>query len=158
MSSLGRSLRGESHTLQLSQKNMDYVLHWVLAYLNGLTIILVLYDIMCQYYTHLRERFSKSPYLSIPDGVKFLRGIGQFHVHGHLPRCFARFSANFIRGIGVQDGEILETLWARLNEIAGSTRGMSSAHRREVTDDHMNDSNWMKLTRIGNVRPFRPAD
>ncbi|KAI1781903.1 hypothetical protein LXA43DRAFT_1105133 [Ganoderma leucocontextum] len=25
---------------------------------------------------------------------------------------------------------------------------MSAAHRREVIDDHMNDSNWMKLTRI----------
>lgn len=118
---------------------MDYVLHWVLAYLNGLTIILVLYDVMCQYYTRLRERFNKSPHLAIPEGVTFLRGIGQFHVHGHLARCFPRFSANFISGIGVQDGEILETLWARLNEIAGSTRGMSSAHRREVTDDHMND-------------------
>lgn len=128
---------------------MDYVLHWVLAYLNGLTQILVLYDIMCQYFTKLQERFMRSPHLHIPSGLTFLRGIGQFHVHGHLPRCFPQFSANFILGAGWQDGEILEMLWSRLNEIARSTLGMSSAHRKEVNDDHMNDSNWMKLTRIG---------
>ncbi|KAI0712611.1 hypothetical protein C8Q76DRAFT_622017, partial [Earliella scabrosa] len=129
-------------------RHMDYATNWVLAFLNGLTTILLLYDIMCQYFVHLRARFEQSPHLHLPPGLTILRGIGQFHVHGHLPRCFARYSANFIRYAGIQDGEILETLWARLNEIAGSTRGMSSAHRREVIDDHMNDSNWMKLTRI----------
>ncbi|PCH37331.1 hypothetical protein WOLCODRAFT_158056 [Wolfiporia cocos MD-104 SS10] len=30
----------------------------------------------------------------------------------------------------------------------GSTRGMSTAHRREVIDDHINDSNWKKMTRL----------
>ncbi|KAI0704604.1 hypothetical protein C8Q76DRAFT_624101, partial [Earliella scabrosa] len=133
------------------QRHMDYATNWVLAFLNGITTVLLLYDIMCQYFVHLRDRFEHSPHLHWPHGITMLRGIGQFHVHGHLPRCFARYSANFIKYIGIQDGEILETLWARLNEIAGSTRGMSSAHRREVIDDHMNDSNWMKLTRIVNA-------
>ena len=104
---------------------MDYVLHWVLAFLNGLTNILVLYDIMCQYFVHLYERFEKSPHLTMPPGLTLLRGIGQFHVHGHVTKCFARYSSNFIRGAGSQYGEILESLWVRLNEIAGSTRGMS---------------------------------
>ena len=52
----------------------------------------------------------------------------------------------------MQDGEIIETLWTKTNPTADSTRGMSSAHRREVLDDHMNDSNWTKLTRIS--KPF----
>lgn len=87
----------------------------------------------------------------MPAGLQFLRGIGQFHVHGHLTRCFPRFSLNFIKGAGVQDGEILETLWNKVKGIADSTRGMGSAHRHELIDDRMNDSNWTKLTRIGQL-------
>ncbi|PIL25832.1 hypothetical protein GSI_11585 [Ganoderma sinense ZZ0214-1] len=133
------------------QRNMDYVLNWILAWLNGLTCILVLYDIMCQYFTHLRARFEQSPFLTMPVGLTIQRGIGQFHVHGHVAQCFARFSTNFISGAGMQDGEIIETLWNQTNAIADSTKGMSSAHRREVIDDHMNDSNWKKLTKITNI-------
>lgn len=128
---------------------MDYALNSVLASLNGLTQILVLYDIMCQYSVHVFDRFEKSPSLDMPALDRFQKGIGQFHVHGHQTQCFPRYSSNFIRGAGIQDGEILETLWSKLNAIADSTRGMTSAHRREVIDDHMNDSNWTKTTRIG---------
>ena len=127
---------------------MDYILHWIFAYLNGLQRILILYDIMCQYFVHLYRRFTASPHLRMPPGLTILRGIGQFHVHGHIPQCFPRYSLNFITGAGVQDGEIIETLWNKTNAVADSTRGMSAAHRREVIDDHMNDSNWTKLTRI----------
>ncbi len=128
---------------------MDYIIHWIFAFLSGLTQVLLIYDIMCQYIKRLQERFEKSQYLSMPAGLNILGGIGQFHVHGHIPRCFPRFSLNFIRYAGIQDGEIIETLWNKINGIAGSTRGMSSAHRHELIDDRMNDSNWMKLTRIG---------
>lgn len=127
---------------------MDYIVHWIFVYLNGLTRILILYDIMCQYFVNLRKRFAQSPHLHMPPGLNILRGIGQFHVHGHVAQCFPRFSLNFISGAGVQDGEIIETLWNKTNAVADSTRGMSAAHRREVIDDHMNDSNWTKLTRI----------
>ena len=37
------------------QRNMDYVLHWILAFLNGLSLIIVLYDVMCQYLIHLNK-------------------------------------------------------------------------------------------------------
>ena len=134
------------------QRNMDYVLHWILAYLNGLTWILVMYDVMCQYFTNLHRRFSESPALSMPEGLTFMRGISQFHIHGHIAPCFPRFSSNFIRGAGMQDGEIIETLWNKTNAISESTRGMSLAHRREVIDDTMNDSNWMKLMRISKLQ------
>nr|VWO96150.1 Amino acid permease family protein [Ganoderma boninense] len=127
------------------QRNMDYILHWIFFYLNGLKRVIILYDIICQFFIHLFARFDKSPHLHMPPGLTILRGIGQFHVHGHMAKCFPRFSLNFIFGAGVQDGEIIETLWNKTNAVADSTRGMSSAHRREVIDDHMNDSNWMSL-------------
>lgn len=129
--------------------NMDYALNSVLASLGGIKTLLVMYDIMCQYSKRLHIRFSGNPYLKMPAGLTIRSGIGLFHVHGHQDSCFPRYSPNFIEGAGQIDGEVIETLWAPLNNISGSTRGMSTAHRKEVIDDHMNDSNWKKLTGMG---------
>ena len=138
-----------------SQKNMDWVFHWVLIWLQGIPWLLVLYDIMCQYSVNLRRRFTESPALSWPQTLKtFLTGIGQFNIHGHRASCFARYSVNFILGAGYQDGEILETLWMPLGAAARGALGMTLFHRREVIDDHMNHSNWTKVTRIGSSTPF----
>ena len=56
---------------------------------------------------------------------------------------------NFIEGAGQVDGEILETLWSSLDKVAGYTQGMSKAHRQEVLDNLMNDSNWKKTINAG---------
>ena len=137
---------------------MDYSLSKALAYrLPRSPTVIVIYDIMCQYGIHLRRRFGESPYLDLPDGIEIDGGIGLFHVHGHQDSCYPRFAPNFIPGTGMQDGEILETLWAPLKMISGSTRTMTSAHRREILDDHMNDSNWKKLVRMGEWRSFPAA-
>ncbi|KAJ7226572.1 hypothetical protein C8J57DRAFT_1252507 [Mycena rebaudengoi] len=48
------------------------------------------------------------------------------------------------------DGEILETLWAVLDKVVGSTCSMSCVHCQEVLDDYMNDSNGKKT--VGAVR------
>ena len=132
------------------QANMDWALLWVFAWLGTIPWLLLIYDIMCQYCVNVRRRFDNSKYLHWPETVQtFLGGIGQFHIHGHKAECFPRFSVNFCKGAGYQDGEILETLWAQFTNIVNSVRGMTASHRREVIDDHMNNSNWTKLTRIG---------
>jgi Kyakuja-Dileera-Zisupton transposase len=59
------------------------------------------------------------------------------------------FSLNWIRGIGQIDGEIVETLWWPIDKVANITRAMTKAHRREVLDDVMYDSNWKKWIGIG---------
>ena len=75
--------------------------------------------------------------------------VGKFQLAAHVPRCFARFSLNFFQGTGWLDGEILETLWSEFNKVSASAHSMSKAHRAEVYDDHMRDSNWKKL--VGRV-------
>ncbi|KAG1743982.1 uncharacterized protein EDB91DRAFT_1080812 [Suillus paluster] len=50
--------------------------------------------------------------------------IGLWHIHGHQDSCYARYASNFIEGIGRIDGEIMETLWARLNLISPAAQGM----------------------------------
>ena len=62
-----------------------------------------------------------------------------FHIHGHKNECFARYASTFIPGVGVVDGEIIETLWEPLNHIAPSTRKVSLEHHQEIIDDHMNN-------------------
>ncbi|KAH9022866.1 hypothetical protein EDB84DRAFT_1589486 [Lactarius hengduanensis] len=115
---------------------------WTIAF------ALVMYDIMCQYGVHFQERVQRSPELSLSSSLQLRTGIGLFHIHGHQDSCLPRFSPSYIPGAKQVDGEIIETLWAPLNNVSRSIRGMSLAHRQEVLDAHMNHSNWKKMVRI----------
>ncbi|KAI9443894.1 hypothetical protein H4582DRAFT_2071441 [Lactarius indigo] len=131
------------------QINMDYSLCKALSYNMGdIPVALVMYDIMCQYGVHFKERVENSPELSLSSSLQLRTGIGLFHIHGHQDSCLPRFSPSYIPGAKQVDGEIIETLWAPLNNISRSIRGMSLAHRQEVLDAHMNHSNWKKMVRI----------
>jgi Kyakuja-Dileera-Zisupton transposase len=82
------------------------------------------------------------------DDIDITPAVGKWHLAAHVRECFAKFSLNFIEGSAQVDGEIMETLWSGLDLIAGITQGMSIAHRQEVLDDYINDSNWKKLLHI----------
>jgi post-segregation antitoxin (ccd killing protein) len=129
---------------------MDYSLCKALSYnMSEIPTALVMYDIMCQYGVHLQKRVHQSPEISIPSSLELRTGIGLFHIHGHQDDCLPRFSPSYIPGAKQVDGEVIETLWAPLNDISRSLRGMSLFHRQEALDAHMNHSNWKKMVRIG---------
>src|SRR5205807_6506541 len=117
--------------------------------MEGIEMALICYNVMCQWSIHMKDRVSGSRHLKIPDSLELRLGIGLFHIHGHKDTCLARYSPSFIEGGRQIDSKTIETLWAPLNEISRSTRGMSTSHHREVIDDHMNDSNWKKLINLG---------
>jgi hypothetical protein len=133
--------------------NMDWSLCEALATTNigAIKYALDIYDITCQYWQHLLERIEGNPMLDIPEHLQLLHVIGLFHVHGHKDECLYRWATNYVPGAGVVDGEVLETLWSVLNTVSAGTRTASLAHRTEILDDHMNDSNWKKMQHIGNV-------
>ncbi|KAH9900052.1 uncharacterized protein BXZ73DRAFT_111633 [Epithele typhae] len=131
-----------------AQRNMDYSVNWAWKWFAGYTTFVLIYDIACQYHINARKRFEASPFLQWPIAATFFWAIGQFHVHGHQNRCYARHSLSFVPNVGHQDGEVVETLWKPLNFIKDSIRGMATSHRKEVIDAHMQDSNWMKLCRL----------
>ena len=91
--------------------------------MESMPLALVMYDIMCQYGIHLMERVEKSPGLSIPDSLELHTGIRLFHIHGHQDSCLPQFSSSYIPGAKQVDGEIIETLWAPLNNISRSIQG-----------------------------------
>ncbi|KAH9020291.1 hypothetical protein EDB85DRAFT_2153145 [Lactarius pseudohatsudake] len=128
------------------QINMDYSLCKALSYnMKDIPVTLVMYDIMCQYGVHFQERVQRSPELSLSSSLQLHTGIGLFHIHGHQDSCLPHFSPCYIPGAKQVDGEIIETLWAPLNNVSRSICGMSLAHRQEVLDAHMNHSNWKKM-------------
>jgi hypothetical protein len=135
------------------QMNMDWSLSEALATTNvgRIKYVMDIYDIICQYWIHLQERIDVNPFLHIPDHIQMIFAIGLFHVHGHKDECLYRWATNYVPGAGVVDGEVLETLWSVLNKVSPGTRTASLAHRTEMLDDHMNDSNWKKMQHIGNV-------
>ncbi|KAG1764090.1 hypothetical protein EV702DRAFT_1051462 [Suillus placidus] len=97
---------------------------------------------------HFAERVNNYYGLTLPDNTKIVAAVGKFHLSAHKLACFSRYSLNFIVGAGQVDGEILETLWAPFNKISPTARSMSQAHRQEILDDHMRNSNWNKLVHI----------
>jgi len=128
---------------------MDYAICQALKQFPQHQQALVIYDICCQWIIHFRERISESEFLELWDSMEITGAIGKWHLAAHIPECFPRFTLNFMEGAGEVEGEILETLWSKMDEVAPLTQAMSVAHRQEVLDDHMNDSNWRKMIRIG---------
>ena len=128
---------------------MDYAFINAVRYWAGLlTLVLLLYDVACQYYKKLRERIKGYRLLKLPDNTKLRFGIGLFHIHGHQDECYPRFAPTFMDGVGEIAGEIGETTWPPLDEAAGSLRTMGTAHRQESIDMIMGDSNWKKHIRM----------
>ena len=130
---------------------MDYSICQALKQFPRHDEALIIYDICCQWLIHFRERVSKSDYLDLSDSLEITGAVGKWHLAAHIPECFPRFTLNFIEGAAEVEGEILETLWSGLDEVAGLTQAMSIAHRQEVLDDYMNDSNWRKAIRMGEL-------
>lgn len=109
------------------------------------TQAIAIYDVACQRYKNFPARVSNSSTLSLPGSLELIPAVGSFHLSAHVPECFALYSLHFIKGSAQNGGEVIETLWAALNKVAGSTRVMTRAHRQEVLDSHIQDMNWKKI-------------
>lgn len=138
------------------QKEMDYVVAQWLRYnfvlLSILQLAYLSYDIVCSWSVKWPERMEHS-FESLgkwfPIGLILMRAIGQWHIHGHRRECLVRYGFPFMKGAGSIEGEIVETLWAFLNDISSAARAMSTWHRFEVLNDGINHWNWKKLIKAG---------
>ena len=128
---------------------MDYSICQALKQFPRHDKALIIYDICCQWIIRFRDRVSESEFLDLLDSMEITGAVGKWHLAAHIPECFSKFSLNFVEGAGQVEGEILETLWSVLDEVSGLTQAMSVAHRQEVLDAYMMDSNWRKIIRMG---------
>ena len=131
------------------QLNIDYAVCQSLMSIPPPLRVITIYDVACQWSINFSTRVKESPYLEVPKGICLVPAVGKWHLGAHVSECFPKYSLNFIDGIGQIDGEILETLWWPIDKVAAITRAMSKAHRQEVLDDNMYDSNWKKWVGIG---------
>ncbi|THU81806.1 hypothetical protein K435DRAFT_614192, partial [Dendrothele bispora CBS 962.96] len=106
----------------------------------------LIYDAMCHFAVNLPFRLKQS-LLKQPDDckLKILTMIGKWHLGGHQEKCWSQYTLELLLGAGRLDGEILESLWSSLNRSKKSVRALSPAHRQELLDDLMQDSNFKKL-------------
>src|SRR5882724_5641615 len=99
--------------------NMDYSICNALAYhTEPMNSALIIYDVACQWSIKFHRCVQDSHFLSLPHITDLIPVVGKFHLAAHVPRCFARFSLNFVQGAGQLDGEILETLWSEFNKVS----------------------------------------
>lgn len=136
---------------------MDYSGLMALRNFSPHSQALIIYDICCQWSIHFRERVTFYEFFQLWDPLEITAAVGKWHLAAHIADCFHKFSLNFVEGAGQVEGEILETLWSVLDDVAGITQSMSEAHRQEVLDDYMNDSNWKKMVRISKYSAFFPV-
>ena len=128
---------------------MDYSICQALNMFPRHTQALVIYDICCQWIIHFRKRVSESEFLKLAESLELTGAVGKWHLAAHIPDCFPKYSLNFVEGAGQVEGEILETLWSRMDEVAGLAQSMSAAHHQETIDEYMNDNNWRKIVWMG---------
>ncbi|KAH9484634.1 hypothetical protein JR316_0004116 [Psilocybe cubensis] len=124
------------------QKNVDFAL---LTALKSTGVdprqgAMIIYDVICQFIIHLKTRIGHL----LPEGLDIDRAIGLFHVHAHKDDCLFRYSPAFIPGAARVIGEILESLWGKMNHVSPASRTATLAHRAEMLDDHASDSNHSK--------------
>ncbi|KAF9043977.1 hypothetical protein BJ165DRAFT_1542801 [Panaeolus papilionaceus] len=74
--------------------------------------------------------------------------IGMFHVHGHNDKCYFRFAPSFIPGLGMVDGEIMETNWSVLNKAARAQQTATQVGQLEAMDDHTSDLNYKRTMKM----------
>jgi hypothetical protein len=130
--------------------NMDYLFF---SSLSGALVLLIIvsYDIACQWHKNLWKRMATYPHSMHfgPDGHYFVFLVPKFHLPAHVDKCQTSFSFNLTPGVGRTDGEAPERGWANINRVSSSTKEMGPGCRRDTLDDHFGDWNWKKVIGLG---------
>jgi hypothetical protein len=107
------------------------------------------YDIGCQWWINFLWRTANCPELDWDERMKLIVAVGKWHLAAHVKDCFCQFSLNFIKGAGHLDGEIMETIWSKLNEPGRTARSMTLAYRSEFLNRFIQDINFKKMLSMG---------
>lgn len=125
---------------------MDYIFASFLQHFIGILLVIIGYDIACQWFIHLFDRMvSQWPEELRPPGyMMFVPVIGKFHEPAHKIKNHEQFSALLIRWVGMCDFELLERLWGIHNMLANATKTMGPGTRIDVLEAHFGYHNWEK--------------
>ncbi|KAJ7243463.1 hypothetical protein C8J57DRAFT_1243408 [Mycena rebaudengoi] len=106
------------------------------------------YDIACEYFIHLEERFQANfPHL-VPFIQQMRWGVPALHVQGHQDSCTYLFGTAYMECIGHFHGETAEQYWPEANQLGPHVRQMNNGHRQDTMIFHHGDWNHKKLMDI----------
>lgn len=139
---------------------MDYIfgstLQFVLVHL-----VLVSYDIMCQWFINLFKRIDEQwpEHIKPRPEITFIPAIPKLHEPMHKRAGHEVYSLNFIKGCGHSDCECVERVWSSHNALANSTKTQGPGSRQDVLDDHFGFWNWQKYISMGStlLRRYKAA-
>ena len=139
--------------------NMDFALMSTLipSLNDGISRVLVSYDIACQWHKNLQSHLSS--YRSLPpvqlSTLKYWKvAVPKFHLPAHGTSCQLAYNLAYTKHAGRMDSERIEAGWSQTNSMATWTRESGPNARRDILDDHWNASNWKRLVGLGEHSVF----
>jgi hypothetical protein len=124
---------------------MDYL---VLSTLIGVELLLVVlsYDIGCQWSKNLQQRVLEFPEdMRLDANANIEVKVPNWHINGHGEFCRTHYSSNYLKGAGRTCGEDVETSWVGTNPLGPSVRELGPASRHELLNDQWNGWNFQKI-------------
>ncbi|THU99177.1 hypothetical protein K435DRAFT_659501, partial [Dendrothele bispora CBS 962.96] len=121
-------LKNGMGALQVGERyaNIDYIKASLLHHINAMLVLVVSYDIVCQWSRKVVERLKNLPplvRLNLTLRILYFV-IPKLHILGHLISCQEKFSLNYTYGSGQTDAEGIERVWAGLGGVATSLKEM----------------------------------
>ncbi|KAJ7716285.1 hypothetical protein B0H16DRAFT_1801604 [Mycena metata] len=106
------------------------------------------YDIACEYFINLEQRF-KDNFAKLLPMIKRMRwGVPALHVQGHQDSCTYLFGTAYMECVGHFHGETAEQYWPEANQLGPHVRQMNNGHRQDTMIIHHGDWNHKKTMGI----------
>lgn len=130
---------------------MDYTFGSSLLQFALVPLILISYDICCQWFINLHARITNDWPSEIQSAStkKFIPAIPKMHEPAHGKENHQMYSLNYIPGVGQSDLEAPERIWSPHNALGNSTKTQGPGSRHDVLDDHFNFWNYQKYMTLG---------
>ncbi|KAI0027494.1 hypothetical protein K488DRAFT_6312, partial [Vararia minispora EC-137] len=143
----------------------DYLLVSVMRHFVWLQLLVIAYDIACQWSKNLSERLCRIPpgFNIAPRAATFIGQVlpktvfvvPKFHLAAHKQACQSSFNLTFTPGVGLTDGEASERAWSGVNPVAASMKEMGPGSARDTMEDRCGFWNWWKHCGIGKLLATR---
>lgn len=134
-----------------SYANMDYIFASAASRTTKHTMLVISYDIACQWFKGLYARIENlwPESLKAVGELKMRPQIPAFHEPGHGQAGHQEYSCKLSLGMGLTDGECPERIWAAHNALGNATKTQGPSSRQDVIDDHLGFWNWCKYNSMG---------
>jgi hypothetical protein len=130
---------------------MDFIFGGAVKSFGELAVIIVSYDIACQWFVNLHRRMKTDwpSSLVIPQRTRLVPAIPAFHYPAHGAKNHDEFDPRLVKGNGTSDNEGPERIWGAHNALGNSTKTMGPEARHFTLDDNFSYWNWQKYSGHG---------